>query len=110
MHCFTTSISHGVENYFPRLWGEGISDAIFVYEFTGNTACFAICFQDFNMTMKKCSTELLSFTGVNISTIWPATATASHVTKVTGVPDEVMRKPTLFADACVHIANEQTDK
>ena len=23
----TTSISHGVENYFPRLWG--ISDAIF---------------------------------------------------------------------------------
>ena len=27
--CFTTSISHGVENYFPRLWGTGISDAIF---------------------------------------------------------------------------------
>ena len=26
--CFTTSISHGVENYFPRLWGIGISDAI----------------------------------------------------------------------------------
>ena len=29
MHSFTTSISHGVENYFPRLWGTGISDAIF---------------------------------------------------------------------------------
>ena len=29
MYCFTTSISHGVENYFPRLWGKGISDAIF---------------------------------------------------------------------------------
>ena len=29
MYCFTTSISHGVENYFPRLWGTGISDAIF---------------------------------------------------------------------------------
>ena len=29
MHCFTTSISHGVEKYFPRLWGTGISDAIF---------------------------------------------------------------------------------
>ena len=29
LHCFTTSISHGFENYFPRLWGMGISDAIF---------------------------------------------------------------------------------
>ena len=28
LNCFTTSISHGVENYFPRLWGTGISDAI----------------------------------------------------------------------------------
>ena len=31
LYCFTTSISHGVENYFPRLWGTDISDAIFVY-------------------------------------------------------------------------------
>ena len=30
MYCFTTSISHGVENYFLRLWDTGISDAIFV--------------------------------------------------------------------------------
>ena len=29
VYCFTTSISHGVENYFSRLWGTGISDAIF---------------------------------------------------------------------------------
>ena len=29
LYCFTTSISHGVQNYFPRLWGTGISDAIF---------------------------------------------------------------------------------
>ena len=29
MYCCTTSISHGVEKYFPRLWGTGISDAIF---------------------------------------------------------------------------------
>ena len=29
VYCFITSISHGVENYFPRLWGTGISDAIF---------------------------------------------------------------------------------
>ena len=31
LHCFTTSISHGVENYFSRLRGTGISDAIFLY-------------------------------------------------------------------------------
>ena len=30
VYCFTASISHGVENYFPRLWGTGISDAIFM--------------------------------------------------------------------------------
>ena len=29
VYCCTTSISHGVENYFPRLWGTGISDAFF---------------------------------------------------------------------------------
>ena len=28
LRCFTTFISHGVENYFLRLWGTGISDAI----------------------------------------------------------------------------------
>ena len=27
LYCFSTSVSHGVENYFPRLWGMGISDA-----------------------------------------------------------------------------------
>ena len=31
VYCFTTSISHGVENYFPRLWGTGISDVIFIF-------------------------------------------------------------------------------
>ena len=29
LYCFNTSISHGVENYFLRLWGTGVSDAIF---------------------------------------------------------------------------------
>ena len=29
VYCLTTSISHGVENHFPRLWCTGISDAIF---------------------------------------------------------------------------------
>ena len=31
LYCFTTSISHGVESYFPRLWGTGISDAILMH-------------------------------------------------------------------------------
>ena len=29
LYCFTSSISHGVENYFLRMWGMGIFDAIF---------------------------------------------------------------------------------
>ena len=31
MYCFTTSISHGVAKYFPRLWGTAISEAIFIF-------------------------------------------------------------------------------
>ena len=30
LYFFTTSISHGVENYFSILWGTGISVAIFM--------------------------------------------------------------------------------
>ena len=33
LYYFSTSISHGVENYFPRLWGPDISDAIFTHYF-----------------------------------------------------------------------------
>ena len=29
LYCFTTHISHGVENFFPRQWGTYICDAIF---------------------------------------------------------------------------------
>ena len=33
LYFFTAFICHGVENYFPRMWGTGISDAIFnIYE------------------------------------------------------------------------------
>ena len=28
LYYFSTSICHGIENYFPRLWGTGISDVI----------------------------------------------------------------------------------
>ena len=33
VYCFTTSISHGIENYLPRLWGTDISTAIFINGF-----------------------------------------------------------------------------
>ena len=32
LYFLTTSMSYGVENYFSRLWGTGISDAIFYLE------------------------------------------------------------------------------
>ena len=31
LYCFTSSASQGVENYFPGLWGTGISGAIFPF-------------------------------------------------------------------------------
>ena len=42
VYCFTTSISHGVENYFPGLWGKGISDAVFYP--TALKGCWGIVF------------------------------------------------------------------
>ena len=35
LHCFITPVSHGVENYFPRLLGTGISDTIFYLQRKG---------------------------------------------------------------------------
>ena len=34
LYCFTTSICHGVENCYPRLWGTGISDSILTFKTT----------------------------------------------------------------------------
>ena len=54
LFCLTASTSHGVENYFPRLWGTGISDSIFriclpqeVIRFlgvSGNNCCYGNTF------------------------------------------------------------------
>ena len=45
LYFFTTFISHGVENYFPRLWGTGISDAIFLsYEWMCISAYLGVQF------------------------------------------------------------------
>ena len=30
LYCFTSSMSCGVENYFPRQWGTGMFDAVFL--------------------------------------------------------------------------------
>ena len=46
VYCFTTvtSISPGVENYFPRLWGTGISDAIFTSDTLHGSSMFVATF------------------------------------------------------------------
>ena len=43
LYCFTTSMSDGVENYIPRLWGTGISDAIFSMPFVFHFEFFVQC-------------------------------------------------------------------
>ena len=48
--------------------------------------------------------------GVSITALWPATAINSHVTRVLGVESKLMREPEIFADACVAIAKESTDR
>ena len=30
LYCVTSSVYHGVVNYYPGLWGTGIADGIFV--------------------------------------------------------------------------------
>ena len=64
LYYFTTSISHGVENYFPGLWGTGISDAIFAILLRAceiqHITCFMQQYQNFAtkseiLTQKKCS-------------------------------------------------------
>ena len=48
LYCCTTSISHGVENYFPRLWGTSVSDAILnnlLFHQIENTVKFTFCLQ-----------------------------------------------------------------
>jgi len=52
----------------------------------------------------------LKGTGVSISGLWPGTTIESYVTTKKGAPPHVMRKPTIFADACLAIAEEKTEK
>ncbi|KAK3759782.1 hypothetical protein RRG08_041737 [Elysia crispata] len=47
--------------------------------------------------------------GVTISALWPATVIKSHVTEVRKLPPSFMRKPTIFADACLEIAQEKSE-
>ena len=42
LYSFTTSISHGVENYFPRLWVMGISDDILITLNFNHIGCFFV--------------------------------------------------------------------
>ncbi|RUS76433.1 hypothetical protein EGW08_015802 [Elysia chlorotica] len=51
----------------------------------------------------------LNGTGVSISALWPATVIKSQVTDLRRLPPSYMRKPTIFADACLEIAKEETE-
>jgi hypothetical protein len=56
------------------------------------------------------SYSLILCTGVSITALWPATVIKSHVTTVLGVESKLMREPDIFADACLAIAGESTDR
>ncbi|GFO16327.1 hydroxysteroid dehydrogenase-like protein 2 [Plakobranchus ocellatus] len=47
--------------------------------------------------------------GVTISALWPATVIESHVTTLMKLPPCYMRKATIFADACLEIAQEESE-
>ena len=49
-------------------------------------------------------------TGVSVSALWPATTVESQVTRKMDVPAKFMRKSTIFSDACLAIAMEQSEK
>lgn len=48
--------------------------------------------------------------GVSISALWPSTVIESQVTNVQGIPSNVMRKATIFADACLHIVSHSDNR
>ena len=53
LYCFTTPISHAVENYLPRLWGKGISDAIILLQYCDNILQLTSR-MSFHITVGKC--------------------------------------------------------
>ena len=99
LYCFNTSISHGVDNYFPRLWGTGISDAIFCLyiafclipmlckpippSFGDNIVCLSLWFpfylivlnpstdfhQIFRVSLPQENLELMRFRGYPVTTV-----------------------------------------
>ncbi|XP_050397881.2 hydroxysteroid dehydrogenase-like protein 2 [Patella vulgata] len=52
----------------------------------------------------------LKDTGVAVTSLWPATAIRSHVTDVMGLDKKIMRTPDIFADACLNIAQEESNR
>jgi len=52
----------------------------------------------------------LAGTGVSISALWTATPIESQVTVVKKVPPAFYRKADIFSDACLRIAEENSDK
>ena len=60
LYCFTTSVSHGVKNYFPRQWGTGISDAILIMACMLDPRCKELSFlskEEIDQVKVKLETE-----------------------------------------------------
>ena len=47
---------------------------------------------------------------MSITALWPASPIRSHVTEVLGIEPKLMREPDIFADACLAIASDKSDR
>ena len=52
----------------------------------------------------------LKDTNLSFTSVWPSTNIQAFVTEKLNVPPDVMRKPSVFADACHFLAQEPTNK
>ena len=55
--CFT-SISHGVKNCFARLWGTGISDAVFIFLGSDIRPMWPLCQRKYHYVVEMCSIDI----------------------------------------------------
>lgn len=85
-----------------------VSPPIYNRFFKGKTP-YAITKVGMTVLVHGLATELKG-TGVSISSLWPATGIKSFVTEKMNISDKLMREPSIFADALLTIANEQTEK
>lgn len=85
-----------------------VSPPLYSRFFKGKTP-YAISKHGMTILVQGLSHELIG-SGVSITALWPAAPIRSHVTEVLGIQPKLMREPDIFADACLAIANEKSDR